>query len=185
MKKFTLVILLLLTVSKIHATNPKTPDNLNNVGYNGKAYIFIEGGVEFSVFTDGQFDFTYLGKQNNTSVFINTPSVFVSFNAGHDYEAYLQYDDYGAIIQIEDVPVFYDVYGRIIQAGEVEISYINRAISRIGSLQIHYNRYGDYAYCIGYINSYNRFYTYRPWHRYYQRPIYTNCIVWDLSLIHI
>tara|TARA_B100000497_G_scaffold1370_1_gene1654 strand:+ start:649 stop:1722 length:1074 start_codon:yes stop_codon:yes gene_type:complete len=180
MKNLKLVLVLLLSVGTLYASSIETPEGINNVRYNGRAYIFIEGGVEFSVFADGQFDFLYLGKQNNNSVFVNTPSVFVSFNAGHDYEAYLQYDDYGAIIQIEDVPVFYDVYGRIIQAGEVEINYINRAISRVGSLQIYYNRYGDYAYCIGYINSYNRFYTYRPWHRYYQRPIYTNCIVWDI-----
>ena len=59
----------------------------------------------------------------------------------------------GAIIQIEDVPVYYDVYGRIIQAGEVEISYRNRAISRIGGLHIYYNSYGDYDYYTGYINS--------------------------------
>jgi hypothetical protein len=110
----------------------------------------------------------------------NTPSVFLSFNAGQDYEAYLQYDDYGAIIQIEDVPVYYDMYGRIIQAGEVEISYRNRAISRVGGLQIYYNRYGDYAYYTGYINSYNRFYSYRPWHVYYLRPMYNNCIVWNI-----
>jgi hypothetical protein len=110
----------------------------------------------------------------------NTPSVFLSFNAGQDYETYLQYDDYGAIIQIEDVPVYYDVYGRIIQAGEVEISYRNRAISRIGGLHIYYNSYGDYDYYTGYINSYNRFYTYRPWHGYYLRPMYNNCIVWNI-----
>ena len=34
---------------------------------------------------------------------INTPGVNISFNAGHDYEMYVQYDDYGAVIQIEDV----------------------------------------------------------------------------------
>ncbi|MBT4473700.1 MAG: hypothetical protein HOC64_08860, partial [Bacteroidetes bacterium] len=146
----------------------------------GKAYIFIEGGVEFSVFADGQFDFVYLATQQSTKLSFNTPSVFLSFNAGQDYETYLQYDDYGAIIQIEDVPVYYDVYGRIIQAGEVEISYRNRAISRIGGLHIYYNSYGDYDYYTGYINSYNRFYTYRPWHGYYLRPMYNNCIVWNI-----
>jgi len=179
MKNLKLVLVLLLSVGTVYASSTETPEGIN-IRYNGRAYIFIEGSVEFSVFADGQFDFTYFGKQNNTSVFVNTPGVFVSFNAGHNYEAYLQYDDYGAIIQIEDVPVYYDVYGRIIQAGEVQISYIDRAISRVGGLQIYYNRYGDYDHCVGYINSYNRFYTYRPRHRYYIRPIYTNCIVLDI-----
>ena len=180
MKNFRTVLLLLLTLATAHAAKTDTPESIYKTTYNGKAYIFIEGGVEFSVFADGQFDFVYLGPQHNTMLSFNTPSVFVSFNAGHDYQAYLQYDDYGAILQIEDVPVYYDVYGRIVQAGEVEISYINRVISRVGGLQIYYNRYGDYDYCVGFINPYNRFYTYRPWHSNYLRPMYTNCIVWDI-----
>ncbi len=180
MKNFRTLLLLLLTIATANAAKINTPESSSQTPYNGKAYIFIEGGVEFSVFADGQFDFVYLATQQSTMLSFNTPSVFLSFNAGRDYEAYLQYDDYGAIIQIEDVPVYYDVYGRIIQAGEVEISYKNRVISRIGGLQIFYNRYGDYDYYTGYINSYNRFYTYRPWHVYYLRPMYNNCIVWDI-----
>jgi len=180
MKNFRTLLLLLLTIATANAAKINTPESSSQTPYNGKAYIFIEGGVEFSVFADGQFDFVYLATQQSTMLSFNTPSVFLSFNAGRDYEAYLQYDDYGAIIQIEDVPVYYDVYGRIIQAGEVEISYKNRVISRIGGLQIFYNRYGDYDYYTGYINSYNRFYTYRPWHLYYLRPMYNNCIVWDI-----
>ena len=180
MKNFRTLLLLLLTIATVNAAKTDTPESTNQTRYNGKAYIFIEGGVEFSVFADGQFDFVYLATQQSTMLSFNTPSVFLSFNAGQNYETYLQYDDYGAIIQIEDVPVFYDVYGRIIQAGEVEISYRNRAISRIGGLHIYYNRYGDYDYYTGYINSYNRFYTYRPWHGYYLRPMYNNCIVWNI-----
>ena len=180
MKNFRTLLLLLLTIATVNAAKTDTPGSTNQTPYNGKAYIFIEGGVEFSVFADGQFDFVYLATQQSTMLSFNTPSVFLSFNAGQDYEAYLQYDDYGAIIQIEDVPVYYDVYGRIVQAGEVEISYRNRAISRVGGLHIYYNSYGDYDYYTGYINSYNRFYTYRPWHVYYLRPMYNNCIVWNI-----
>jgi hypothetical protein len=180
MKNFRTLLLLLLTIASANAAKIDTPESSYQTPFNGKAYIFIEGGVEFSVFTDGQFDFVYLDTQQSTMLSFNTPSVFLSFNAGRDYEAYLQYDDYGAIIQIEDVPVYYDVYRRIIKAGEVEISYINSVISRIGGLQIFYNRYGDYDYYTGYINSYNRFYTYRPWHLYYLRPMYNNCIIWDI-----
>jgi hypothetical protein len=180
MKNFKTLLLLLLTIATVNAAKTDTPESTNQTRYNGKAYIFIEGGVEFSVFADGQFDFVYLATQQSNMLSFNTPSVFLSFNAGQDYETYLQYDDYGAIIQIEDVPVYYDVYGRIIQAGEVEISYRNRAISRIGGLQIYYNSYGDYDYYTGYINSYNRFYSYRPWHVFYLRPMYSNCIVWNI-----
>jgi hypothetical protein len=148
--------------------------------YDGKAYIFIEGGVEFSIFPDGQFDFQYVGPQNGAEVVFSTPGVNISFNGGQDYEAYVQYDDYGAIVKVEEVPVFYDEYGRIVQAGTVDISYRNRRLVRVGGLNIFYNNYGYYDYCVGYINPFNKFYVYRPWHAYYVRPTYNNCIVWDV-----
>ena len=103
MKNLRIALALLLTVTTIKATNTEHTAVVNNINYNGKAYIFIEGGVEFSVFADGQFDFVYLPAYNNSTLSGTTPSVFASFNAGHNYEAYLQYDQYGAIIQIEDV----------------------------------------------------------------------------------
>ncbi|RLD27255.1 MAG: hypothetical protein DRI70_04705 [Bacteroidetes bacterium] len=162
------------------ASNNIAAEHLLNY-YDGKSYIFVEGGVEFSVFPDGQFDFVYVGNQtgNNVNVNYNTPGVSVSFNSGYDYDAYVQYDDYGAIIQIEDVAIYYDHYGRISQAGSVEIRYNNRRIVRVGGLHIYYNSYGYFNYCTGYISPWYRTYIYYPWHVYYTRPYYTSCIVYD------
>ena len=147
--------------------------------YDGKTYIFVENGVEFSVFADGQFDFAYVGPNYGSQVQISTPNVNISFNSGHDYEMFVQYDDYGAVIQIENVPIYYDEYGRITQAGEVDIRYNNRRIVRIGGLYPHYNHYGHFVSYTGFINTYNQFYVYHPWHVYYVRPFYTSCIVYD------
>lgn len=180
MKNLKTLILFLFIGLTANVAKATSPEAANYTKYDGKAYIFIENGVEFSVFPDGQFDFVYVGPQNSTEVVISTPGVNVSFNAGYDYEAYAQYDDYGAIIQVEDVPVFYDEFGRIIQAGTVDISYRNRRLVRVGGLNIFYNNFGYYDYCTGFINPFNRFYVYRPWHIYYVRPIYSNCIVWDI-----
>jgi hypothetical protein len=147
----------------------------------GKSYIFVEQGVEFSVFPDGQFDFVYVGGHNGSNVSINigTPNVNISYNSGYNYDVYVQYDDYGAVIQVEDIPIYYDHYGRIIQAGSVEIRYNSRRIVRVGGLYVHYNPYGYFSHCTGYINFWNRHYIYRPWHVYYVRPYYTHCIVYD------
>jgi hypothetical protein len=180
MKKFKTLFLFLCVGITANATNLNTQESFNQPKYDGKASIFIEDGVEFSVFPDGQFDFVYVGAENNAQITLSSPSVFLSFNSGHDYEAYVQYDEYGAIVQIEDVPVFYDEYGRIIQAGKVDISYRNRRLARVGGLRIFYNNYGYYEYCTGFINPFNRFYIYRTWHAYYTRPAYSNCIVWDV-----
>ena len=86
-----------------------------------KSFIFIEGGIEFSVFPDGQFDFVMQNYSPNVNFGFNTPTASITFNSGYDYNAYVQYDDYGAIIQIENTPVFYDYYGRVTQIGNITI----------------------------------------------------------------
>ena len=148
-------------------------------GYDGSSYIFVEGNVEFSVFPDGQFDFVFLGQSNGVNVSVNTPGVSINYNSGYNYDAFVQYDDYGAVIQVEDVPIYYDEFGRIAQAGSVEIRYNDRRIVRVGGLRVFYNRYGYFDYCTGFVSPFYRTYVYRPWHVYYARPIYASCIVYD------
>ena len=92
----------------------------------------------------------------------------ISFNAGYNYDAYLQYDRFGAVIQIQNVPIYYDNYGRISQVGSININYYNGRLARLGGMQIYYNNYGSYAYYRGYINTYNRNYVYHPYHNYLQ-----------------
>ncbi|WAC02573.1 hypothetical protein N7U66_02415 [Lacinutrix neustonica] len=148
-------------------------------GY-GKSFIFNEQGIEFSVYADGQFDFYMPNYGPKVNVSIGSPNVNISFNSGYDYSAYVQYDEYGAIIQIENTPIYYDYYGRITQAGDIYINYNNRGfITRVGGLYVHYNRYNTFDHCTGYINVYNRGYVYRPWHRYYAIPAYNHCVVYN------
>lgn len=95
----------------------------------------------------------------------------ISYNSGYNYEPFIQYDDYGAVIQVEDVPIHYDYYGRIVQAGNIVMDY-NRygRLAHIGSLRLHYNNVGRIVQRTGYINSYNQYYKRQPWHSYYRRP---------------
>src|SRR5690606_21398249 len=61
--------------------------------YDGTKVIFVEGGIEFSIFPDGQFDFVYIG-HSTSQISISTPNVAVNFNSGYNYDAYVQYDSY-------------------------------------------------------------------------------------------
>ena len=173
----TLVLTLVTALMSNFTVQAFSADMITYRGYSGNSYIFVEGGVEFSVFPDGQFDFVYLGNQG-THINIQTPHAAINFNSGYNYDTYVQYDMYGAVIQIENVPVFYDAYGRIIQAGNVHIHYNNRRIVRIGGLHIFYNPYGYFSHYTGFINPYNRFYVYRPWHMYYMVPFHHYAIVY-------
>ena len=75
MKKPILILIALLlgTFTSYTASNTAT----RPFTYDGSAYIFIEGPVEFSVFPDGQFDFVYLGydDRGRVNVNINTANV--------------------------------------------------------------------------------------------------------------
>ncbi len=145
-------------------------------GY-GNSFIFEEAGIEFSVFADGQFDFYLPNYGPDVSVGINTPGFSLSFNTGYDYNPYVQYDSYGAIIQIENTPIYYDYYGRVNQIGNIVIQYNTFGrISRLGGLYVYYKNNVFYRYD-GFINSYNRAYVYRPWHRFYSIPTAQYCVI--------
>ncbi len=138
----------------------------------GDAFIFEEGGVEFAVYPDGQFDFFYNHRGTGYNVHVVSPHVSVSYNSGYNYDPFVQYDDFGAVIQVEHVPIYYDFYGRIIQAGRVQLSYNHFGmLARVGNLFLHYNHRNHFTHYTGYINRYNPYYVYRPWHRYYSRPM--------------
>ena len=172
---FLLLTALVLSGFTVNADTNTTVDNgvINNSyvrGY-GNSFIFEEAGIEFSVYADGQFDFYMPNYGPQVNVDVNNRNTSISFNTGYDYGAYVQYDEFGAIIQVENTPVFYDYYGRVSQVGNVYINYNNRGyVNSVGGLYVHYNRYNRYSHCTGFINMYNRAYVYRSWHSYYVLP---------------
>ncbi|GGG45651.1 hypothetical protein [Bizionia arctica] len=182
MKKIMFLITgLILGGFSVSATTTNKPNQIDNSttykGY-GNSFIFVENNIEFSVFPDGQFDFYMPSYASNVNVY--SPGISISFNSGYNYNPFLQYDEYGAIIQVEHVPVYYDFYGRVTQIGNVFINYNAYGnVSRIGGLYIHYNNYRNYSYYTGYINAYNPYYVYRPWHAYYSIPAYNQCVVYN------
>lgn len=138
--------------------------------------IFIENQVEFAIFPDGQFDFSFSEYHNSWSLSLS--SHHFSFNAGYNYNSYVQYDAFGAIIQIENTPIFYDPFGRVVQIGSVHVGYnsFGQVISVGGLRTTCYNH--TFVSFNGYINSYNRVYVLRPWHTYYVVPPVNYCVVY-------
>lgn len=172
MKKLYIIPLLLFFSGTLFASNTVS-DTYRNAP---SSIIFTEQNVEFAIYPDGQFDFYF----RNPSVVIRRPGVNISYNAGYNYNPYLQFDDYGAVIQIESVPVYYDYYGRISRAGNVLITY-NRfgRLSNVGGMYISYNTYGRFGHFRGYINRHNRSYVYQPWHRYYTLPPTNHSVIYS------
>lgn len=149
----------------------------NAYNYNN-SFIFVEDGITFSVYPDGEFDF-YLDQRAGVNANVNFRNVNITYNSGYDYNPYVQYDDYGAVIQVENIPIYYDYYGRVTQVGNVDISYNRGRVNRLGGLYVYYNRNGAYSHHTGFINVYNRYYVYRPFHNYFARPAVGLCLVYN------
>jgi len=176
MKKLLLImtaVFLGTTMTKAETLEDKVV--INSFNY-GNSFIFVENGVTFSVYPDGEFDF-YINNQVNVNVGARIGNVGVTFNSGRDYNAYVQYDDYGAILQVESVPVYYDDYGRVAQIGDINVTYRNGRVRRVGGLVAYYNG-TVFSHYTGYINRYNRSYVYTPYHRYFSRPAVNFCNVY-------
>ncbi len=164
---------LILGTSGIMASSTKENKVAERNAYRyNNSFIFVENGITFSVYPDGEFDF-YIENQ------ISGRRNGVTFNSGYDYSPYAQYDDYGAVIQVENVPIYYDYHGRVTQIGDVDINYRNGRVRRVGGMYVYYNHRGYYDYHTGYINVYNRYYTYRPFHRFFVRPSLGFCLVFN------
>lgn len=141
-----------------------------NAYRNNNSFIFLEDGITFAVYPDGEFDFYIDNRLGN-----NRRNV--TFNSGFDYSPYAQYDDYGAVIQVENIPIFYDFYGRVSDIGSVDINYRNGRVNRLGTMNVFYNQRGFYDYHTGYINRFNRSYVFRPFHSFFARPALGFCFV--------
>ncbi|MCF6181331.1 hypothetical protein [Lutibacter sp.] len=173
--KLFLIVAFLITSFSIKATTNGAEYRYYNE--NGDKFTFVERGITFAVFQNGEFDF-YLNQQNSgIDIGYRSRNVNISFNSGYNYDAYVQYDDYGAVIQVEDVPIYYDYYGRVTEIGNVNIRYNGGRLVRLGGLRVFYNNYGYYSYYSGYVNRYNRHYAYHPYHNYFVRPIFDFRIV--------
>lgn len=178
MKHLALLFVALLTLGgSTYAAEENTTVRRGNI-YDGSKYIFVEDGIEFSVFPDGEFDFYIPQYVDGVSLNVNAGPVGISFNTGFDYDPYVQYDEFGAVIQIENTPLYYDYYGRLTQAGNVNINYFNNRIVRVGGLRVFYNNAGFFSHYSGFINVYNRGYVFQPYHNFFYRPVFNRCLVY-------
>lgn len=142
----------------------------------GNAVIFVEDGITFSVFPDGEFDF-FIDRPAVIGANVNFGNVNISFNSGYNYNPFVQYDDYGAVIQIENTPVYYDFYGRVTRIGNIDIFYNGNRLRRVGGLFVYYQPGGGILRFDGWVNSYSRYLPYRPYFSYFSRPAIGYCLV--------
>lgn len=173
MKKITLLVAGLLMSGSLALASETTifsgrPTNYGIDYREAEPIIFMERGIEFLVFPDGAFDFNtepttrddnsyYRSSrrgQNSTYGAPGTGSRGVKVE--HDYN--------GRVRRVGNVFINYDARGRVKRIGTVYMSYNSFALAQIGNLRLIYNRSGQLVDATGYVNAYNRAYTYQPYY---------------------
>lgn len=168
---FISVVLFLGFTSCVSMAESRTSSQPQGTYRGSVPFIFVERDIEFAIYPNGEFDFAYVGPNYIHNPY-NGPRRPFSYNSGYNYDVYLQFDRFGAVVQIESVPIYYDYYGRINQAGNIIIRYTGDYVTQVGNMHVIYERGNVYLASSGYVNSYNQHLRPQPWHSYYARPYY-------------
>ncbi|MEW5675940.1 hypothetical protein ABGT15_06465 [Flavobacterium enshiense] len=175
MKKITLLVAsIFLAGSMAYASeNPVFSDNggrtpRHYVDYrDAEPIMFMERGIEFYVFPNGEFDFNTRpsgprrGAVNTT---YGAPGVRVSttYYDPANYGVRVEHDNFGRVRRVGNVFINYDGRNRVKRVGSVYMRYNSYALTQVGGLRIFYNRRGCIIDVMGYVNGASHAYAYNP-----------------------
>jgi len=148
MKKGLLFILgMLMVVSTAEASDGvKTSSKTGYYKYrNAKPIQFVEKGIKFYIFPNGELDFN-----SRTRTRYTTRQVYRNgrrYSNRTPYQnVYVSRDYYGRVKRVGNVFINYNRYGKVSRVGSVYIDYHHRRMTHVGGLYIRYNRYGEVSY---------------------------------------
>lgn len=164
MKKGLLLFLgMLMMVSTVEATDGKKSNSTKGYFsyYSAQPIKFMERGIKFYVFPNGEIDFNTNARSRSRYYYRNgrrykkrIPHVGVAIHR----------DFNGKIRRVGNVFINYNRYGNVTRVGSVFIDYHRgRKLRRVGGLTIRYDRYGRVRYFgqvkpnFGYGSSFNNY----------------------------
>ncbi|MFV5700379.1 hypothetical protein ACM55F_00760 [Flavobacterium sp. XS2P12] len=123
---------------------------------NAEPIVFIERGIEFFVFPDGQLDFNtrpstggYKYNKSNKRGSLNKTYGAQTNTRNKNYGVKVEHDNMGRVRRIGNVSINYDSNDRIKRVGTVYMAYNRYALERVGGLEIIYNRRGQIVDIVG------------------------------------
>jgi len=127
--------------------------------FNDEPITFIERGISFYVFPDGQFDFNTEPTVGDGDLYYKNGKRSSSANVNNTYGApgvrrpaqgiRIEHDSQGRIRRIGNVFINYDAQDRIKRIGSVYMTYNRYALSQVGGLQLIYSRNGQIIDTVG------------------------------------
>jgi len=172
MKKITLVLAtMLLSVTFAIAAKPTSDLNHSDktsINRYSQPIMFVEQGIEFLIFQNGDLDLNrkrsvqysknYFRKNSNRKSYNNRiyGVAGVEGSYGHNRRAFISYDRFGRIRNIDNIYISYDHYGRVKRIGSVIMSYYYNKLEQVGRLRLQYNRWGELISTTGQVNYSNQ-----------------------------
>ena len=156
MKKITLLVASIFLFGGIVANAADRNDRRSPVDFrNAEPIVFMERGVEFFIFPDGQFDFN-TRPSTGDMYYKQSRGKAVNKNYGRhanvptrNYGVKVEHDNRGRVRRVGNVMINYDANDRVKRVGSVYMDYNRYALDRVGNLQIIYNRRGQIVDTIG------------------------------------
>ncbi|KGO90592.1 hypothetical protein [Flavobacterium suncheonense] len=174
MRKITLLVASTILVGSMAfaSENPVFSDNNGRnprhyVDYrNAEPIMFLERGIEFYIFPNGEFDFNTRPsgpRRTEVNTTYGAPGVYATTYYGPaNYGVRIEHDNLGRVRRIGNVFINYDSRNRVKRVGSVYMSYNSFALTQVGGLRIFYNRRGQIIDVTGYVNGASHAYAYNP-----------------------
>ncbi len=155
MKKITLLVATVLLVGNVvNATEVKRTSAEERTRYSFDEPIsFVERGIEFFVFPNGDFDFNTRPQDSEGDYFYRTAgkkgAKTASIRRPVNYGTRIEHDSFGRVRRVGNTFINYDSRDRVSRIGTVYMKYNRYALTQIGGLQIVYDRRGDIVRMFG------------------------------------
>ncbi len=145
---------LLLGVTSSQASEQIATETTNNGLFkryrNVQPIHFVERGVSFYVFPNGEFDFNThrsvyrRGRRGGVNTTFGAPGVRFNYNSRRaGFGIRIEHDRFGKIRRVGNTFVNYDRFGRVKRIGSVYMRYGRHGnLTQIGGLQLRYSRWG-------------------------------------------
>jgi len=149
MKKITLLvasILLLGNVAKASELNFTNDNNRTRFSFD-EPISFVERGIEFFVFPNGDFDFNTRPDDSQGDYFYKgagkKEGKVIQRGGPVNFGTLIEQDSFGRVRRVGNTFINYDTRDRVSRIGSVYMRYNRFALTQIGGLRIAYNRFGE------------------------------------------
>jgi hypothetical protein len=155
MKNFTLLVASVLLLGNLaNAENTRTTfkSNADYSDYN-EPISFMERGIEFFVFPNGDFDFNTRSDDSQGNYQFKTAGRrSTEVNRGNrpvNYGVLIEQDSFGRVRRVGNTFINYDYSDRVTRIGTVYLQYNRFALDQIGNMRLIYNKHGQIIDTVG------------------------------------